>query len=125
MIAGADFLAHTEPIFNKLNIVKCTDQYLLSLASIMWDYDHELIPKSLNIWFNKPSHSYSTRFVKQGKLTPCIYNTTKFGLYSFRYEGTQLLNQLKNEQIYINSNSRKEFINKLKKEIISNYSIAF
>ena len=45
MIAGADFLAHTEPIFNKLDIVKCTEQYLLSLASIMWDYDHELIPK--------------------------------------------------------------------------------
>ena len=50
----------------------------------MWDYDHDKIPKSLNVWFNKkPKHSYGTRFVTQGKLTPCNYKTTKFGIIHF------------------------------------------
>ena len=89
VVAKEDFLAHTDNIFNELKIIKCSDQYLLSLASLMWDYDHDEIPNSLKSWFKKPNHSYFTRSVKQGKLKPCDYNTTKFGIHSFRYEGTQ------------------------------------
>ena len=123
VIAKADFLAHTDPIFHDLNILRCSDQYLLNLASLMWDYDHNLIPKSLNIWFNKkPTHSYRTRFVKKGKLTPVVYKTTLFGMNSFRYEGTKILNLLKDEALYINSISKKDFISKLKSEIIRSYS---
>ena len=72
VVAKADFVAHTDPLFHDLNILKCTDQYLLNLASTMWDYDHESIPKSLNACFNKPKHCYNTRFVKQNKITPCL-----------------------------------------------------
>ena len=39
VVAKEYFLAHTDIIFNKLNILKCADQYLLNLASLMWDYD--------------------------------------------------------------------------------------
>ena len=121
VVAKEDFLAHTDIIFNKLKILKC--QYLLKLATLMWDFDHDVIPKSLNSWFNKkPNHSYFTRFVKQGKLKPCEYNTTKFGIHSFRYEGTQLLNKLKDEKVYTNSKSRIDLTTKLKSEIIRNYS---
>ena len=123
VVAKEDFLAHTDAIFNKLNILKCADQYLVNLASLMWDYDHGEIPKSLNTWFNKkPNHSYFTRFVKQGKLKPCDYKSTKFGIHSFRFEGTNLLNELKNEQVYLNSKSRKVFTTTLKREIIRNYT---
>ena len=122
VVGNEDFLAHTGNIFSKLKILKCADQYLLNLASLMWDYDHDELPKSLNFWFKKPNHPYHTRFVKQGKLKPCEHNTTKFGVYSFRYEGTQLLNDIKNEQVYIHSKSRKHFTNKFKREITTNYS---
>ena len=123
VVAKADFFAHTDPIFHELNILKCSDQYLLNLASLMWDYDHDQIPKSHNIWFNKsPSHPYRTRFVKKGKLTPVDYKTTLFGVNSFRYEGTKVLNLLKDEAIYINSRSKKYFITKFKNEIIRSYS---
>ena len=122
VIAKADFLAHTDPIFQELNILKCSDQYLVNLASLMWDYDHNLLPKSLNTWFNKiPSHPYGTRFVKKGKLTPVNFKTTRYGINSFRYEGTNILNILKDEPIYTNSKSKKEFVAKFKHEIIASY----
>ena len=114
VVAKHDFLVHTDTIFNKLNILKCADQYLLNLASLMCGYDHDEIPKPLNSWFKKPNHSYFTRFAKQGKLKPSDYNTTQFGTHSFHYEGTQLLNELKDEQVYTNSKSRKDFTTKLK-----------
>ena len=116
VVAKADFLAHTNPLFNDLNVLKCPDQYLLSLATLMWDYDHDLIPKTLSSLFNKnPNHSYQTRFVKKGKLNPIAYKTTEFGTHSFRYEGTKVLNLLKDELIYTNSKTKKEFITKFKK----------
>ena len=54
-ISKSDFLAHTDPLFSNLKILKMDDTYLLKLASLMWDYDHNLIPKSLNIWFKQDS----------------------------------------------------------------------
>ena len=88
----------------------------------MQDYDNNLLPKSLNTWFNKiPSHPYGTRFVKRGKLTPVNFKTTRYGINSFRYEGTNILNILKDERIYTNAKSKKEFIAKLKHEIIASY----
>ena len=123
VVAKADYLAHTTPLFNKLKILKCKDQYLVSLASVMWDYDHETIPETLKTWFNKPHHSYPTRFAMLGKLTPPVSNSTKFGTYSFRNEGTKLLNELKDTELYLKSRSRKNFITKFKNEIINNYLI--
>ena len=87
----------------------------------MWDYDHETIPETLKTWFNKPHHSYPTRFAMLGKLTPPVSNSTKFGIYSFRNEGTKLLNELKDTELYLKSRSRKYFITKFKNEIINNY----
>ena len=54
IIEKADYLAHTNPIFKKHNILKCTDQYTVNLASLMWELDHDKIPKSLKVWFEKP-----------------------------------------------------------------------
>ena len=56
VVAKADFLAHTDPIFSNIGIPKCADQYLVNLSSIMWDYDHDKTPKSLNVWFNKKTN---------------------------------------------------------------------
>ena len=88
----------------------------------MWDYDHELIPESLNIWFNKiPCHRYETRFVMKGKLTPCIVKSLKFGFRSFKCQGTNILNQLNDLEIYTNSQSRCSFLKKLKNDLIDLY----
>ena len=58
VVGNEDFLAHTGNIFSKLKILKCADQYLLNLASLMWDYDHDEILKSLNFWLkNQTTHT--------------------------------------------------------------------
>ena len=123
VVAKADFLAHTDPLFHSLKILKCADQYLLNLASTMWDYDHDMIPKSLNTWFKKPNHSYNTRFVTQKKISPCLFNSTKFGMHSFRNEGTNILNLLKDTKLYTESKTKKSLTIKLKNEIINSYGI--
>ena len=115
IIEKAEYQAHTDPIFKRQNILKSADQYLLNLASLMWEFDHDTIPKSLNTWFDKKSkHSYNTRFVKKGKIKPCKFNTIKFGKHSFRYEGYKLLNLLKDEVVYTESTTKKKLQLKLK-----------
>ena len=121
VIAKSDFLAHTDPLFHSLKIPKFADQYLLNLASTMWDYDKGSIPKSLNSCFKKPMHSYNTRFVTQNKISPCLYNSTKFGMHSFRNEGTNILNLLKDTKLFTQAKTKKEFNIKLKNEIINSY----
>ena len=84
----------------------------------MWDYDHDLIPKSLNIFFNKvPCHKYKTRFVTKGKLSPCNVKSTRFDVRSFKFEGTNVLNQLKDLDI----KTRCSFLKKLRSELLNCY----
>ena len=120
-ISKADFLAHTGPLFKELKILKLSDQYLVNLASLMWDYDHEENPSSLNILFKKPSHSHNTRFLEQGKLTPYNFHTRKFGTLSLRCDGTRVLNDLKDSSIYTRSVSKTSFIKKFKEQIFGDY----
>lgn len=121
IVSKSDYLAHTNPLFKELKILKCPDQYLHNLSGMMWDYDHDKIPKSLNNWFHKTNHLYRTRFATRGKLQPCVYSTKKFGIHSFRYEGTHVLNILKDTILYTNSNSKQIFMKKLKVNILTSY----
>ena len=122
IITNSDFLAHTNLLFSKLNILKLDDIYTLKLYSLMWDYDHNLIPSSLNIWFNKiPCHDYETRFVTKGKLTPCVVKSTKYGLRSFRYQGRNILNELKDMDIYTTAKAKSYFLKNIKAELLNAY----
>ena len=78
----------------------------------MWDYDHNELPKSLNKWFKKTNHQHLTRFAAPGKLQPCTISK-KIGNYSFRNEGAQLLNLLKDTPLYNDSISKTGFTKKL------------
>ena len=59
VITKSDFLTYTGPLFSNLKIMKLDDTYLLKLASLMWNYDQNLIPKSLYIWL-ATQHSHTT-----------------------------------------------------------------
>ena len=57
----------------KLKILSIDDLYKLQLSSLMWDYDHGIIPSSLQDMFQRSNivHQHSTRGVEhQGE----IYN---------------------------------------------------
>ena len=120
-ISKADYLAHTGPLFKDLAILKLSDQYHVNIAALMHDIDHKENPSSLNILFNKPTHSYNTRFTQQGKLTPPNVHTNKFGTLSLRCDGTRIFNEIKNANIYNNSASKSIFIKKYKSQIIEKY----
>ena len=53
IIFKSDYLEHTNPLFKDLEILKCTDQYIVTLSGMLWDYDHKKLPSSLSTWFTK------------------------------------------------------------------------
>ena len=48
IITNSDYLAHTKPLFKKLNILNFDDMIKQQFASLMWDQDHQLLPISLS-----------------------------------------------------------------------------
>ena len=66
-------------------------------------------------------HNYSTRAAS----TECLHynkvNTTKYGINSFKYQGVQILNDLKKINIYQNNVSKYKFWKELKSKLLSNY----
>ena len=58
---------HSEPLFEKLNILKLTDLVTLHNALLMYNYHHNLLPSSLEIFFKTVAsiHSYNTRLASK------------------------------------------------------------
>ena len=122
IVTQSEYLENTSPLFKTSQILKLDDLYFLQLSSLMWDYDHDTIPPSLKIWFNVPNHKYGTRFVSKRKLTPCVVNTYRYGIKSFKYQGKNILNQLKDLDIYTRFQNQKHIYQKNSKtELLSFY----
>ena len=110
-------------IFYDLKILKLDDQLQLQLSSLMWDYDHNTLPLSLQDYFKRVNlvHNYSTRSSVKGKLYCSKVNTVKHGIKSFKYQGTKILNNLKNLNIYQNTGIKHKFLKDLKLLLLSEY----
>ena len=78
----------------------------------MWDYDHGIIPPSLNVLFRRTNtvHNYKTRGTAGGNLYYTKVNSTKYGVCSFKYQGIHILNSLKKLNIYKDTQSKKKFV---------------
>ena len=95
-ISFAAFDAPSKPLMKELGILSFEDLYKTQLASLMWDYDHGLLPHSLNSLFLKRSsvHAINLRNVSDGRLyTANRFNTT-YGKNSFSQIGSKFLNDL-------------------------------
>ena len=57
-------------IHHNLKILNIDYQLQVQLSSLMWDYDHDILPISLKLHFKKANlvHNYSTRAASKGKL---------------------------------------------------------
>ena len=78
VIKFADFNAPSKPLMKELQILSIKDLYLTKIASLMWDYDHGLLPHTLCSLFSRRSsvHNVNLRNVSQGRLyTATRYNT--------------------------------------------------
>ena len=122
-ITFSDFRAHTSPIFKDINVLKVKDLFQYQVSSIMWDYDHNTLPKSLNSLFTKTTttHSYRTRLANADKLTIDKVNTHKYGDMSFKVIGATKLNELKDCDFYNSARTKKLFLDSLKNNTLDTY----
>ena len=111
-ISHSGYNEHSSPIFKDLNILKLKDQYDYQLASLLWDLDHDTLPASLVTYFSKinKTHTHETRQATSNKYRVNRANTL-YGKNSFQIQGSELLNKLKNTDIYNNAWSKSNFLN--------------
>ena len=63
MIVGANRLAHTEPIFRELKIMKLNELYVYAVQLMLYKYHHSELPEIFDDFFirNNAVHSHNTR----------------------------------------------------------------
>ena len=73
IISNADFTSPTSKLFKDLNVLKIDDLLKIQYASLMWDYDKNILPSSLNFYF-KPleNNQHVTRQVTAAKISENI-----------------------------------------------------
>ena len=115
--------ANSSRIHFDLKILNIDHQLQVQLSSLMWDYDHNILPTSLRAHFKRSNlvHNYSTRAASKGSLHHCKVHTYKHGIKSFKYQGIKILNDLKNMSIYRDATSKRNFLKELKLDLLCSY----
>ena len=114
----ADYLAPSEPLLKKSGILRLSDQKHVHTCALLWDLDKGQIPPSLAKYFTKSNtvHDHNTRHAATGKYVIKKTNTVMYGLKSFQVQGSLILNQLKDEEIYCQAFSKASFLKRLKNQ---------
>ena len=122
-IKFADFNAPSKPLMKELQILSIKDLYLTKIASLMWDFDHGLLPDTLNKLFSRRSsvHNVNLRNVSEGRLYTATRYNTNYGSNSFSSIGSKLLNDLKDSGLYKYTDSKLVFMKKYKKSLFDLY----
>ena len=118
VFANYDKNVDTNSIHFDLKILNLDHQFPAQLSSLMWGYDHDVLPQSLRSHFKRANlvHAYNTRTAAKGSLHYSKVNTSKYGLKSFKYHGIKILNDLKNMSIYQTATSEFKFVRELKSD---------
>ena len=89
----------------------------------MWDLDYNIIPVALSSYFTRSNevHNHLTRMATSNKLIIKQCNTKMYGNQSFQVQGAKMLNDLKEQELYNSAISKQAFLNKFKKNILTNY----
>ena len=74
------FIAHTDPIFKDLGILKLSDIHLLQLGQFMYSCKNSFLPPRFNDNFSQSNqfHSYNARYSQAYRVLYCSTNTKKF-----------------------------------------------
>ena len=124
LIMGAEFDENCAEFYKELKIFKLKDLLHLKNVSLMWDYDHNELPKNFQKFFcyaNKV-HDYPTRFSSMGKLCEDKkFNSKTHGLDSFAHNGPKILNFLKSMELYKEAKTKIYFLSNYKKTILDRY----
>ena len=87
------------------------DQTYYQLSTLMWEYDY-VLPSSLTKCFTRSNHihTYKTCGASHGNLYHTKVNTSKYDIKAFKYQGVQVLNNLKKLDIYRNAKTKLHFV---------------
>ena len=85
-------LAHTPPLFHKLNILTIFDIFKLQLALLVFESTNEIGPTSNIIRYTRANelHPHETRYANTNNFYVNYSRTTRYGLRKLQTEGTKL-----------------------------------
>ena len=122
IISNSGSEANTNPIFNKLDILKVDDIFKHQIGSLMWDLENKKLTNRFSDLFLKVNkrHEYGTRLATSNKFcTDFRQNTNTHGDKLFRNYGSKLWNCICDQSFYKTNHSKVIFRKKFKEFLIS------
>ena len=118
IVNKSDFLAHTNPIFKELYLLKLEDIRILQISQLMFTVrnNSSLITLKDMFTLNNQIHSYNTRSSKSFHLPR---TRTKLRQFSIKYQGPKTFNSLNSD--IKESVNYSSFTKKLKSHLISKH----
>ena len=122
-ISFSDFRAPTTPILKNLEILDIDDLIKQQIASLMWEYDHNIMPPALSKLFTARNtiHAHNLRNARNDELYTAQRYKNAYGLNSFCHNGALIFNEIKNYPFYNTCISKATFNKKMKDHILENY----
>ena len=114
-------LAHTPPLFRRLNVLNIYDIFKFQLGNLVFNSIYGIGPVNSVINFQQISdvHGYNTRQASQGNIYRGHIRTSRFGLKSLKAAGGILWNSIPlNIRI---TTSKPSFKQKLKLKLLNDY----
>ena len=105
----APFNAHTNPIFQRLKIIKFPDLVFLHTALFMYDYHTGNLPISFKSYFTNVNekHNYNTRLASK-----CNYYLpkvrTNYGKFNIKFSGVKIWTSISDSTKKLNKVKFKE-----------------
>ena len=120
LMTHANYSAHSNPIFDKLKILKLAELIFFHTALFMYDFHFNNLPVSFKSFFRMISekHSYNTRLASKSSYS-LPKARTNYGKFNIKYSGAKIWNTIDES---IKKLNRKNFQVKLKDHLLSNYS---
>ena len=86
IITFSDSMAHSDPLFIRLAILKVQDLHKLQLGNLVFAWRQHSTPAQFKFYFIQAIsvHGYNTRFASGGNLTLSNVNTTRYGIRSLK-----------------------------------------
>ena len=114
-------LAHTPPLFHKLNLLNIFKIFELQLGKLVYESINGLGPTNdvINFFLTSDIHCYYTRRSSQHRIYRKWVRTTRYGLNSLEIEGAKLWDYIPDEIKY--SISKTSFIARFKKHLVESY----
>ena len=124
VIAASKYNAHTNPIFNKLKLLKAHDLFKLSCLKFYFKYKHNEVPvyfKNYEFRSNDETHNYPTR---HGDIIPANVTRTNQFQKCIRHHLPKLINETPNQILEkIWTHSFHGFSEYIKRYYIDNYPL--